>query len=54
MGKRIVEQTIKRMRVPEENSRIEWDAYRTRFDQLLANTWRFITSYGRCGITFAK
>jgi len=26
MGKRIVEQTIKRMRAPEENSRIEWDA----------------------------
>ena len=26
MGKRIVEQTIKRMKAPEENSRIEWDA----------------------------
>lgn len=26
MGQRIVEQTIKRMRAPEENSRIEWDA----------------------------
>jgi len=55
MEKRIVEQTIKRMKVPEENSRIEWDAEIPGFGVRItaAGVTSFILDYRTRNVTLS-